>query len=143
MTDATRTDRTQVLEGGAGPPSPTVGPPSEMRSGPRGEPPGLGRSIVVASAVAITVVLSTVTIGLLATGTSPASSFGIAAFAALWGGGGFGAMIGGVLYAHRLEQGDPTPSSVGSDHDLAPALLPAWPSTTTVPAMRAKRAASS
>ena len=81
-------------------------------------------------------VLSAVTIGLLTLGASSTSSLGIGAFAALWGGGGFGVMIGGVLYAHRADGGTPTPSLVGSEHDLSPALLPAWPSSTPVAGQR-------
>lgn len=65
------------------------------------EVPGLGRSIAVACSVTISVTFAAITLGLVATGTSLASAMGIGLFAGVWGGGGFGAMIGGVVHAHR------------------------------------------
>lgn len=67
------------------------------------EVPGLGRSIAVACSVTISVTFAAITLGLVATGTSLASAIGIGLFAGVWGGGGFGAMIGGVVHAHRPE----------------------------------------
>lgn len=98
--------------------------------------PTLGRYIATAAATSFAVVLVLVTAGLLAASTSFAGSLGIGAFAAVWGGGGFGAMIGGVLYVHRYEEPVFIPSLVGSELDRSPALLPSWPSSTPVPGRR-------
>ena len=84
------------------------------------EAPGLGRLIATAAAASTSVVLVTVTAALLANGTPFATALAIGAFAALWGGGGFGAMIGGVLHAHRTEHpvlapvGPPAPVEAGA-----------------------------
>lgn len=131
-----RVDRFEALVGRAQPPPGSAATPTRENPSSRDELPGLGRSIVVAGGAAVLMVLSAVTVGLLTLGAPWTSSLGIGAFAALWGGGGFGVMIGGVLYAHRADGGTPTPSLVGSEHDLSPALLPAWPSSTPVAARR-------
>ena len=67
------------------------------------EAPGLGRLVGVAAAIICTTVMVVVTSALFATGTDLLPAMGIAFFAAAWGGGGFSAMIGGVIYATRLE----------------------------------------
>lgn len=134
--DELRINRFESLVGRAQPPPVSATTPTKEDPSSRDELPGLGRSIVVAGGAAVLMVLGAVTIGLLATGASWTSSLGIGAFAALWGGAGFGVMIGGVLYAHRADGGTPAPSLVGSDHDLSPARLPAWPSSTPVAARR-------
>jgi hypothetical protein len=136
IVDERRADRFEALVGRAQPPPRPDDAPTAESSRPRDGHPSLGRSIVVATATAVPLVLATVAICLATTGTSLTSSLGIGAFAALWGGGGFGVMIGGVLYAHRADAGTPVPSLVGSEHDLSPALLPAWPSSTPVSGRR-------
>jgi hypothetical protein len=136
IADELRINRFESLVGRAQPPPVSAATPTRGKPISRDELPGLGRSIVVAGGAAVLIVLGAVTIGLLTMGASWTSSLGIGAFAALWGGGGFGAMIGGVLYAHRADGGTPAPSLVGSEHDLSPALLPAWPSSTPVAAQR-------
>ena len=45
-----------------------------------------------------------VTFGMHALGAVWASALGLGLFVAFWGGLGFGAMVGGVVYATRLEQ---------------------------------------
>lgn len=67
------------------------------------EAPGLGRLVAIAASIICTSVFVIVTIALFATGTDLGSAMGIAFFGAAWGGGGFSAMVGGVLYATRLE----------------------------------------
>lgn len=131
-------DRFEAFVGRAQPPpvGSTVASERTVGAGTQSDPPGLGRTIVIASVVTVTIVLVAVTAGLLAAGASVASSLGIGVFAAFWGGGGFGAMIGGVTHAHRSERATAIPSVVGSAEDLSPALLPAWPSTTSVRATR-------
>ncbi|HWJ98275.1 MAG TPA: hypothetical protein VNQ33_08955 [Acidimicrobiales bacterium] len=114
----------------------SVGSSRDAATRARDGEPGLGRSIAVAAAVSMAVVLAAVTGVLVATGAPVVTSLGIGAFAALWGGGGFGAMIGGVLYAQRVEEPVSRPSLVGSDLDRTPALLAPWPSTTPVPGRR-------
>ena len=108
----------------------------QVRTVSRDEAPGLGRYIAIAAAASTLVVLVVVTVGLMAASTSFVASLGIGAFAAVWGGGGFGAMIGGVLYVHRFEEPVLIPSLVGTELDRSPALLPPWPSATSVPGRR-------
>jgi hypothetical protein len=129
--------RLDVLDGRAQPP-PAAAPTAPGREGDatRSEPFGLGRSMLVAGAAAVTFVLVAVAGGLTATGSSFVEALGIGTFAALWGGGGFGAMIGGVVHAHRAEPRAAVPSPVGSADDRSPALLPPWPSTTPVAGAR-------
>ncbi|MEO6987552.1 MAG: hypothetical protein ABI239_02800 [Aquihabitans sp.] len=67
------------------------------------EAPGLGRLVGIAASIIVTSVFLVVAGGLYATGTDLLPAMGIAFFAAAWGGGGFSAMIGGVIYATRLE----------------------------------------
>ena len=136
IVDERRVHRFETLVGRAQPPPRSVHAPTADSSKARDGGPSLGRTIVVAMAIAVPSVLATVAMSLATTGASLTSSLGIGAFAALWGGGGFGVMIGGVLYAHRADAGTPTPSLVGSEYDLSPALLPAWPSSTPVSGRR-------
>lgn len=68
------------------------------------DPPGLGRQILLTMGILMPIVLIGVTIGARSLGVALPSAFGIGVFASLWGGGGFGAMIGGVIYAFRNEE---------------------------------------
>ena len=60
---------------------------------------------LVTGAITIAVVLSFVgvTSGLLAMGQGWGAALGLGAFVGFWGGLGFGAMIGGVIWATRME----------------------------------------
>lgn len=109
---------------------------SEAEATPRADTPTPGRSIATAAAASFAIVLVAVTAGLMAAGTPFVDSLGIGAFSAVWGGGGFGAMIGGVVHVHRCEEPVVIPSLVGSELDRSPALLPSWPSSTPVPGRR-------
>lgn len=129
-------NRFEALVGRAQPPPAALPSRTPANERSQSDPPGLGRSIIIASTATITFVLIAVTAGLMATGTSLASSFGIGVFAALWGGGGFGAMIGGVVHIHRSGARAEYPPVVGTPLDLSPALLPVWPSHTSVPGRR-------
>jgi len=126
-------NRYEAVVGRAQPPPP---PDRSTRVGtptPHADLPGLGRSVAIATAATMLVVLVAVTVACLVAGHPLASSLGVGAVGALWGGGAFGAMIGGVVHVHRTEQSADIPSLVGSDRDLSPALQPAWPSTTPIP----------
>jgi len=68
------------------------------------EAPGLGRSILIFGTVSFITVFVLVAAGLRVTGSELSTAIGLGMFAAIWGGGGFGAMIGGVMHATRLEQ---------------------------------------
>ena len=64
---------------------------------------GLGRAFVWGSVIggaAVWLVCGAVS---LIAGTSPAAALGIGAFAAFWGGPGFGGMLGAVLHHSRAE----------------------------------------
>lgn len=128
-------DRAEILMSQAhGPPAArAVREIPRDRTASRHELPGLGRYVAIAAAASFVVVLVGVSAGLMAASTSFVDSLGIGAFAAVWGGGGFGAMIGGVLYVHRFEEPAPIPSLVGSELDRSPEVLAPWPSATPVP----------
>ncbi|CAN5485668.1 hypothetical protein BH10ACT1_BH10ACT1_03290 [soil metagenome] len=132
ITDAEEIDRFEAFIGRVQPPPSSTTTSTSAAPGSSKHAPGLGRSIVIASTATISVTFTAVTIGFLATGTSLASSIGIGLFAAFWGGGGFGAMIGGVVYTHRLAEPAVYRSIVGTAEDRAPELLPPWPSVTPV-----------
>lgn len=102
----------------------------------RDETPGLGRHVAIAAAASALIVLVVVTVSVLVASRSFGASLGIGAGAAVWGGGAFGAMIGGVLHVHRFEEPVLIPSLVGTELDRSPALLPPWPSSTPVPGRR-------
>lgn len=67
------------------------------------DPPGLGRHIIIGSIVGVFLSLPLITLGTLMLGERWESAFAIALFASLWGGIGFGSMVGGVIYASKLE----------------------------------------
>jgi hypothetical protein len=83
-------------------PQAPVTTPSEADS-PWLEPPGAGRALGIG--VTIGVIASFVASAglLLASGQSVGAAIGLGAFVAIWGGLGFGGMVGGVIWASRLE----------------------------------------
>ncbi|MCB1037987.1 MAG: hypothetical protein R2701_09500 [Acidimicrobiales bacterium] len=64
----------------------------------------MGRSIVIGVAVAAVVSFLAVCATVLAEGESLGSAIGLGLFIAFWGGLGFGAMVGGVVFASRVER---------------------------------------
>jgi hypothetical protein len=127
-------NRAEILMTQVHGPPPAAAPAERRRrrAGAEDQLPGLGRYVATAAAAAGLVVLIVVSAGLLVADASVATALGIGSFAAVWGGGGFGAMIGGVLYVHRFEEPALIPSLVGTEEDVAPALLPPWPSEPSV-----------
>ena len=79
------------------------------------EAPGIGKAL--ARGVAVGIVISFLGVGavLLAAGQSIGAALAMGAFVAIWGGLGFGGMVGGVVWANRLEQ------QAAHDRPLAPA----------------------
>jgi len=67
------------------------------------EPPGMGKTI--GTGVAVGVAVSFVGVGgaFLAAGQGWGPAIGMGAFVAAWGGLGFGAMVGGVVWATQVE----------------------------------------
>ena len=65
------------------------------------EQPGMGRAILVGSAIGVVISFVGVTAGMLAYGIEWGSAVGLGAFVAFWGGLGFGSMMGGVVWASR------------------------------------------
>lgn len=68
------------------------------------EEPGFGRSILTWLAIAVISVMTLVTGGMLLSGAELVDAVGLGLFATMWGGTGFGVMLGGVVHANRLEQ---------------------------------------
>jgi len=67
------------------------------------DPPGLGRHVLIGSIVGIFLSLPLITLGALAAGQKWQSALGLGLFTSLWGGMGFGSMVGGVIYATKIE----------------------------------------
>lgn len=67
------------------------------------DPPGLGRHVMIGSLVGIALSFPLIAIGAMLLGQQWQSAGALALFASLWGGMGFGSMVGGVIYASRLE----------------------------------------
>ncbi len=67
------------------------------------DPPGLGRHVIIGSAVAFALSFPLVLIGAMMLGQRWESALALSLFATLWGGIGFGSMVGGVIYASKLE----------------------------------------
>ena len=67
------------------------------------DPPGLGRHIIIGSAVAFALSFPLILIGAVMLGQQWQSAAALSLFASLWGGIGFGSMVGGVIYASNLE----------------------------------------
>ena len=67
------------------------------------DPPGLGRHVMVGSAVAFALSFPLILIGAMMLGQRWESAAALSMFASTWGGIGFGSMVGGVIYASKLE----------------------------------------
>lgn len=67
------------------------------------DPPGLGRHVIIGSLVGILLSVPLIAIGAMMLGERWESAFALALFAGLWGGIGFGSMVGGVIYASKLD----------------------------------------
>ena len=74
---------------------------SDATAWPVPEPAGMGRSVFAGVAVGFTLSLIGVTAGLLVAGQELSTAIGLGLFTAVWGGLGFGAMMGGVMYLER------------------------------------------
>ncbi|MBX3315095.1 MAG: hypothetical protein KF906_12345 [Actinobacteria bacterium] len=66
--------------------------------------PSLGRAIVTGCAVGVVVSMVGMVVSMRLLDVEWASAIGLGLFIAFWGGIGFGAMIGGVVHADRLER---------------------------------------
>ena len=66
-------------------------------------PPGMGRTILSGVAVGVIVSFAAVVGVVLADGQKLGAAVGLGLFIAVWGGLGFGAMVGGVVAVSRAE----------------------------------------
>jgi predicted phage tail protein len=67
------------------------------------DPPGIGKALTVGVGVGVAAAFIVVAGGFLAGGQGWGPALGMGAFVALWGGLGFGGMIGGVVYLTRAD----------------------------------------
>lgn len=98
--------------------------------------------MVISSAIAVSTAFVLVGAGMVLAGVSYPLAASVALFVAAWGGGGFGAMIGGVLHTHRVPvlAGDPVGGRVGPDRNVAAQQLAPWPLSTRLPGIADHRA---
>jgi len=68
------------------------------------DPPGLGRALTIGIAIGVAISFCGVAGPFLAGGQGWGASIGMGVFVAAWGGLGFGVMIGGVVWATRVER---------------------------------------
>jgi hypothetical protein len=68
---------------------------------------GFGRAAAIGAVIGYFVVLTIVTGIALAAGAGVVSALAVGAFAALWGGPGWGGMIGAVRHADRVGDDEP------------------------------------
>jgi hypothetical protein len=89
---------------------------------------------MILTGVAIGVVVSFLGVGggLLASGSSMSTAIGLGAFVAFWGGLGFGAMLGGVAYAIRVEA-----EGIHAGHEAPAEQTAPAPAPTATPATAA------
>lgn len=76
---------------------------SESVSARMDEPPGIGRAVAVGAAIGMVLFFIGIGVTMLALGLTGPAALGIALFEAGFGGLGFGAMTGGVIYISRHE----------------------------------------
>ena len=67
------------------------------------DPPGLGRHVIIGSTVAFALSFPLIAIGAMLLGQQWQGAVALSLFASIWGGLGFGSMVGGVIYASKLE----------------------------------------
>ena len=65
---------------------------------------GAARTIALGCLIGTVVAMVGVTLAMRAMDQSWSAAIGLGAFVAFWGGLGFGAMVGGVVHAERLER---------------------------------------
>ena len=66
--------------------------------------PNIGRSAMIGAVIGFFAVMIAITVGGTLGGIEPGSAFGIGCFVGLWGGGGFGFMMGGTIpFARHLD----------------------------------------
>ena len=70
------------------------------------DPPGMGKTIGTGVAIGVAVSFLGVAGAFLAAGAGWLTAIGMGAFVATWGGLGFGGMIGGVVWATRVEDAE-------------------------------------
>jgi hypothetical protein len=66
-------------------------------------PPGLGRCLAIGSGIGVVLAFALITVLSVLGGIESGAAIGFGLFVALWGGLGFGSMMGGVAYAMGLE----------------------------------------
>jgi hypothetical protein len=67
-------------------------------------PPGLGRYLAIGSGVGVILSFALITVLSVLGGIESGAAIGFGLFVALWGGLGFGSMMGGVAYTMSLEE---------------------------------------
>lgn len=67
-------------------------------------PPGMARALTIGVAIGVLVSFFGVGAVLLLMGEGWGAAIGMGLFVAAWGGLGFGGMLGGVIWASRVEQ---------------------------------------
>ncbi len=85
---------------------------------------GIGRAAATGAAIGFVVVLTIVACIALAGGAGVVSALAVGAFAALWGGPGWGGMVGAVRYADRIADDERSAATARRRAEEAPQHRP-------------------
>lgn len=103
------------------PPAPPVAAPVPIVAERSDEYPNVARSGMIGALVGFVVSTIAVTVGGSLAGIEPGAAFGLGAFTGMWGGAGFGFMMGATIpLGLHMERSHATPAATTTDPASGP-----------------------